>query len=89
MSFGVLRHLIGLLKVESEELNSKEVPKLASFVLCWFAGFIFIETKSYVVQADSETAMDLKMTLNSWPYCLHLLNIRVLVYYTTLGFMWC
>lgn len=89
MSFGVLRHLIGLFKVESGELNPEEVPKLVSFVLCWFAGFIFIETKSHVVQADSETAMDLKVTLNSRSYCLHLLNIRIIVYYTTLGFMWC
>lgn len=89
MSFGVLRHLIGLFKVESGELNPEEVPKLVSFVLCWFAGFIFIETKFHVVQADSETAMDLKVTLNSWSYCLHLLNIRIVMYYTTLGFMWC
>lgn len=75
--------------MESGELKPEEVPKLVSFVLCWFAGFIFIETKSHVVQADSETAMDLKVTLNSWSYCLHLLNIRIIVYYTTLGFMWC
>lgn len=89
MSFGVLRQLIGLFKVKSGELNPGEVPKLVSFVLCWFAGFIFIETKSPVVQADSETSLDPKVTLNSRSYCSHLLNIRIPVYYTTLGFMWC